>query len=543
MILCSLNHCIKNILNYRGYKLCMDKERKQAENCSTVLVRGVNWIGDAVMTIPALRALRRSLPDARLCLLVKPWVAPLFETDPDIDEIILYSDEYRGITGKIRLARRLKGYGFDAAMLFQNAFDAALIAFLAGIKRRIGYSRDGRRLLLTDPVSFDASARQLHHIDYYINLVKKAGFNGRPDLPWLFVDLDEHNRARLMLKDLRRPVVALNPGAAYGSSKRWLPERFAEVAGRVITELNGSILLLGGPKETGIAEEILRHLDASFVAHTSLLNLSGRTSLRELMALIAESELLVTNDSGPMHIGYAVGTPLIALFGSTSPEHTGPVGRSDIVIRKGIDCSPCFERQCMKNNLACMDRISSEEVYSAVKKLISRKRAVFFDRDGTLCRDAHYLSRIEDLEIFPEISALLKLKDRGFSLIGVSNQSGIARGIVPENVTKQVNRIFMDHYGFDAFYYCPHHPDDHCSCRKPEPGMLITGRNEHGIDLRRSFVVGDKDVDMRLARAVGAVGILVKTGKAETSPYADAVVEGLGDAVRTILSMDEQSDA
>lgn len=520
----------------------MVKEKKQAGISSAILVRGVNWIGDAVMTIPALRALKRSLPDARIALLVKPWVAPLFEKDPDIDEIILYSDEYRGLAGKIRLARRLKEYGFDSALLFQNAFDAALITFLARIKKRIGYSRDGRGFLLTDPVAFDAGARELHHIDYYLNLVKKAGFSGMTELPWLFLDIEERKGARRILEGLKRPLIALNPGAAYGSSKRWLPERFAEVANRVITELSGSVVLLGGPKEAGIADDILNHVDPSRVTHGSLQNLSGRTSLRELMAIIAESDVLVTNDSGPMHIGYAVGTPLVAIFGSTSPEHTGPVSKTDMVIRKSIACSPCFERECKKNKLACMDLITTDEVYSAVKKLAYAKRAVFFDRDGTLCRDAHYLSRMEDLEIFSEITTLSKLRDCGFSLIGVSNQSGIARGIVQESFTKQVNQIFIDQYGFDAFYYCPHHPDDHCSCRKPQPGMLIKARSDHAIDLKRSFVLGDKDDDMILAKAVGAKAILVKTGKTETSPYADEVVEGLGDAVRTILSMSNGKD-
>jgi len=509
----------------------------QAEKGSAILIRGVNWIGDAVMTIPALRALKRSLPDARLTLLVKPWVAPLFEKDPDIDEIILYSDEYRGLAGKIRLARRLKDCGFDSVVLFQNAFDAAFIAFLARIKRRIGYSRDGRGFLLTDAIVCDAAAKDLHHIDYYYNLVKKAGVNSMPDQPWLFLDIEERKSARRMLEELRRPIIALNPGAAYGSSKRWLPERFAEVANRVITELNGSVLLLGGPKEAGIADDILKHVDPSLVTPSSLINLAARTNLRELMAIIAESDVLVTNDSGPMHIGYAVGTPLVAIFGSTSSEHTGPVGKTDIVIRKSIACSPCFERQCNKNNLACMDLITSEEVYSAVKKQAYNKRAVFFDRDGTLCRDAHYLNRMEDLEIFPEINSLSALRDRGFSLIGVSNQSGIARGIVPENVTKQVNQVFIDQYGFDAFYYCPHHPEDHCSCRKPQPGMLIKSRNDHGINLKRSFVVGDKDDDMLLAKAVGATAILVKTGKTVSSTHADAVVKGLDEAVNTILAM------
>jgi heptosyltransferase II len=515
----------------------MSVEREEAEKDSAVLIRGVNWIGDAVMTIPALRALKRSLPDKRLVLLVKPWVAPLFEKDPDIEEIILYSDEYRGLAGKIRLAQRLKKYDFDTAVLFQNAFDAALITFLAKIKRRIGYSRDGRRILLTDAVPCNAATRDLHHIDYYLNLVKKAGFNAMTDLAWLFLDIEERKRARRLLEDLTRPVIALNPGAAYGSSKRWLPERFAEVAGRVITELNGSVLLLGGLKEAGIADDILKHVDPSLVTPSSLINLSGKMHLRELMAIVAESDVLVTNDSGPMHIGYAVGTPLVAIFGSTSPEHTGPVGKTDIVIRKSIACSPCFERECKKNNLACMDLIISDEVYSAVKKQVFAKRAVFFDRDGTLCRDADYLNKLEDLEIFTEISSLSTLRERGFSLIGISNQSGIARGIVQENITKQVNQVFMDRYGFDAFYYCPHHPDDHCSCRKPQPGMLIKGRNDYGIDLKRSFVVGDKDDDMILAKAVGATAILVKTGKTKTSLHADAVVEGLGDAVRTIVSM------
>ncbi len=177
-----------------------------------------------------------------------------------------------------------------------------------------------------------------------------------------------------------------------------------------------------------------------------------------------------------------------------------------------------------------------------VKKQTHKKRAVFFDRDGTLCRDVHYLSKMEDLEIFSEISSLSMLKERGFALIGVSNQSGIARGIVAEPFTKQVNQTFMDLYGFDAFYYCPHHPDEHCSCRKPEPGMLIECRNDFGIDLKLSFVVGDNDVDMLLAKAVGATAILVKTGKMQSSPYADAVVNGLEDAVRFILAFIDRQD-
>jgi heptosyltransferase-2 len=191
-----------------------------------------------------------------------------------------------------------------------------------------------------------------------------------------------------------------------------------------------------------------------------------------------------------------------------------------------------------------MDLISAGEVYDALRKSVRTQKAVFFDRDGTLCRDADYLSRMEDLEIFPSVEGLVPLKDAGFWLIGVTNQSGIARGLVQEDFVQKVDRIFVSRYGFDDFYYCPHHPGDHCNCRKPEPGMLIRARNGHAIDLRKSFVVGDKDEDMILARTVGARGVLVRTGKVQSSAHADAVAGGLDDAVKIILSMDrERTDA
>ncbi|MDA8432353.1 MAG: lipopolysaccharide heptosyltransferase II [Nitrospiraceae bacterium] len=506
-------------------------------DCDNILVRGVNWIGDAVMTMPAIRALRLARRGARITLLVKPWVAPLFEKDPNIDEIIPYLDEFRGIAGRIRLARGLRERHFCAALLLQNAFDAAAITALAGIPDRAGYARDGRRWILTQPVTFDAAAKRLHHIDYYLNLVSKTGLPAPRSGPWMYLTLEERMAARGTLKGLSRPVVAINPGATYGSSKRWLPERFAGTAMRVLVELGGSVLVLGGPSEKEIAAEIVRLIGERGEAGTDsrVRSVAGATSLRELAALISESDLLITNDSGPMHIGYAVGTPVVAVFGSTSPELTGPVGGGDVAIRKTLDCAPCFERECRRNDLRCMDLVTSDEVFEAARGRIGRRRAVFFDRDGTLCRDADYLSRMEDLQIFPEIAELKRLKERGLSLIGVSNQSGVARGIVDQRFVEKVNGIFIDDYGFDAFYYCPHHPEEHCSCRKPEPGLLHRARVEQGIDLKGSYVVGDKEIDMVLAKTVGARGILVRTGKDIFSPYADFVVDDLAGATEVIL--------
>ncbi|HUO76214.1 MAG TPA: HAD family hydrolase, partial [Thermodesulfovibrionales bacterium] len=152
-------------------------------------------------------------------------------------------------------------------------------------------------------------------------------------------------------------------------------------------------------------------------------------------------------------------------------------------------------------------------------------------RDGTLCEDPHYLGSWDRFKLFQGVDELVRLKSKGFQLIGVTNQSGIARGLVGEDFVKEVNRLFVERYGFDDFFYCPHLPEEHCSCRKPEPGMLHAARSRHGIDLRKSFVIGDKEVDMLLAKTVGAKSILVRTGRDKESPYADFIAENLREAI------------
>jgi heptosyltransferase-2 len=504
------------------------------KTCKNLLVRGVNWIGDAVMTMSALRALRMELPDTKISLLVKPWVAPLFENNPFIDDIILYEDKYTGISGKFSLSSVLRTRSFCSSVLFQNAFDAALIAFLSGIPQRIGYNRDLRGFLLTDSIPFNNDDRKMHHIEYYLNILRQAGINAEFSLPYIYLSLNERLRARDTLKGLKGPVVGINPGASYGSTKRWQPEKFAEVSRKIISGLNGSVVIFGGQSETGIAEEIV-HESVISNAKSQILNLSGKTDLRELSALISECDVFLTNDSGPMHIGYAVRTPLVAIFGSTDPELTGPLDIGNTVIRKNTDCSPCFERTCNRNKMDCMDAITVDEVFDAIERSIPKNKAVFFDRDGTLCKDAEYLNSFDNLEIFKKVSELIHLKDNGYKLIGVSNQSGIARGIVDEKFTKEVNNIFIEQYGFDDFYYCPHRPDEHCPCRKPEPEMLLRARAGHGIDLKQSYVIGDKELDMLLAKSAGAKGILVLTGQGTESANADYVAKDLNEAVKWIL--------
>ena len=534
-----------------------------------ILVRGVNWIGDAVMTLPALRALRKTYPESKISLLVKPAVAAIFEKDPSIDEIILYEERFQSPFGKFVLSQRLRKKHFSRAILFQNAFDAALISLLAGIPHRVGYSRDGRGFLLTRPIPFNDDDRKIHHIDYYLNLLRALGIRAENTQPWIHLSLEERLDARNALSGLKRPILGINPGAAYGSAKKWLPERFAEVAYWFIKDTGGSVIIFGGKGEEGVSQEIEKMVECrkskpawtlrrqsggkkegeglhdttltsrissirSEDVNSSLLNLAAKTSLRELVSVISECEVFLSNDSGPMHVAYAVGTPLVALFGSTDPGLTGPAGEDSVVIHHPPSCSPCFERTCREKDLRCMYAITSDEVFLAIKKMLPKRSAIFLDRDGTLCEDTHYLSSWDRFKLLQGVDELVKLKSRGFQLIGVTNQSGIARGLVGEGFVKEVNRLFVERYGFDDFFYCPHLPEEHCACRKPEPGMLHTARSRHGINLRKSFVIGDKEADMMLAKTVGARGILVRTGQDKESSYADFVAENLRDAMRLV---------
>lgn len=516
-----------------------------------ILIRSVNWIGDAVMTIPTIRLIKNTFRDSRISLLVRPQVKAVFDGNPFIDEFILYEDRHRSLLGRLNLVSQLRKRQFSKAFLFQNAFDAALITFLARIPERIGYNRDGRGFLLTGPIPFNNDDRKIHHIDYYLNLVRyytgkkgsrvqgsKGSFDSLnpriPDSLYIFLSLEERSSMRGRLKGLKRPILGINPGATYGSAKRWLTDRFAEVAEWFIKDTGGSVIITGSAAECSIADEIVKTIDPELRSSGYVINLSGKTSLRELINLISECDLYLSNDSGPMHVAYAVGTPLVAIFGSTDPKLTGPVGEGAKVIKAEVDCGPCFNRSCDRDRM-CMYGIDSDDVYLALRSFLPTRRAVFFDRDGTICKDVDYLRRWEDLKVFNDIDSINLLKDKGFLLIGITNQSGIGRGLIEEGFVKKVNRFFIDEYGFHDFFYCPHLPSEHCSCRKPQLGMIHRARVRHNIDLRGSYVIGDKDDDMLLALAAGAKGIFVRTGKEQSSPNAVKIVGNLREAVNFII--------
>ena len=337
---------------------------------ASLLVRATNWLGDAVMTTPAIAGLRDAFPDARIVLLAKPPVAELFGHHPDVDEVIVYErpGRHEGASGRLRLGGELRRRRFDGALLLQNAFDAALIAFLGRIPERAGYPTDGRRILLTLPVPLTRDILERHEVEYYLCLLDGLGIP-RPVPAALKLAVTEEEReamaTRLASLGIERgaPIVAINPGATYGSAKRWYPDRFAAVADALSEEWGAAVVVVGSTAEATLAGEI----DAA--SRRGVVNLGGKTTVREMMALLSLSSFLVTNDSGPMHIGAALGVPLVAIFGPTDWRRTSPWTDRARIVRVEVDCSPCRRRTCDRGH-ECMLGVTPEMVVDAARQLL-----------------------------------------------------------------------------------------------------------------------------------------------------------------------------
>lgn len=340
----------------------MTRSSEPLPDLRRIMIRSVNWIGDAIMTTPAMAAIRAACPDAEIAVVANPPVAELLAHHPACDRIILFDKkrECKGIAGFLRFCAELRDERFDAAFLFQNAFEAAIMAFAASIPIRVGYRTDGRRMFLSHGLPSSIS-QGLHHTLYYLRLVERFGMTGGDRRITLACTPEEMDRAGELVPHPRFAVI--NAGAAYGSAKRWFPERFAAVADAVFDEFGLHPVLIGGLGETEIGAEIVR------AARTRVLDLTGTTTVRRMMALIARSTLMITNDSGPMHVGAAFGVPLVALFGPTDPEATAPVSTAARVVRHSVECSPCRRRVCPTDH-RCMRSITVDDVLEAARAVL-----------------------------------------------------------------------------------------------------------------------------------------------------------------------------
>jgi heptosyltransferase-2 len=554
------------------------------EAIKRILVRGPNWLGDAVMCEPALRGLRRLFPDAQIALLVKPAVADLFTGHPALTRVLTYDSKGRhaGLFGKWALAEQLRRQSFDLAVLFQNAFEAAFLTFLAGVPRRYGYATDGRSLLLSNPVAVPDRSALTHQVRYYWDLLKPLGLTGDPSAPELVVSPEEEQamagrfaQGGLTANDV---VVGINPGSTYGGAKRWLPERYAEATERLCRTIRESrnqqvgVVIFGAKGEEQLGREIAARLSSRSLV------LSGATTIRELMAALKRCAMLLTNDTGPMHIASAFQVPLVAIFGPTDWRTTSPFGSAHAIVRQPVDCAPCMLRECPIDH-RCMTRVTVDQVYAAAVKQVRglsgssglfgltqtnqtnetnqtnqmnilKDVTVFLDRDGTLNYDPGYLRVAAELKLLAGVGpSLARLKRAGARLVVVTNQSGVGRGIITPKDLEAIHArlqglLEQEDAALDAIYFCPHHPDDGCRCRKPNVGMVERAQSELQLDLRHSYLIGDHARDIQLAKRVGAKAILLTASLVDTEvlerlkveqALPDAMAKSMTEAVDWIL--------
>lgn len=334
-----------------------------------ILVRATNWIGDAVMSLPALRALRGRFPDARIAVLAKPWVAALYEGEASIDRVIPLAGAPgpRDWAAKWKLARQLRVEHFDLAVLFPNSFESAAVVWLAGAKRIIGYARDGRSALLNDAIAVPAKGEiPPHERFYYLEMLRRAGLiESIPDVGEIRLDGIAEARCRgeklFERFGVRLPAIGVSPGAAYGAAKRWLPERFGEAAARLAAETGGSVAVFGSAAEKPMCDEVARAAGGRGFA--------GETDLRAFIDMTAACRVFLTNDSGAMHIASALGVPSVTVFGPTDETATGPLGPAARLVREPVECAPCLLRECPIDH-RCMTRVRTEVVVQAAEDLL-----------------------------------------------------------------------------------------------------------------------------------------------------------------------------
>ncbi len=331
-----------------------------------LVILAPNWLGDAVMALPAIADVRRALPAATIAVAARPSVAPLFAMVRDVDDVVALSR--RALDDG---SRELRGGGYDTALLLPNSLKSAFTVLRAGIRERWGYRADGRTPILTRGVHRPSG---LHQVEYYQQLVHALGFPNGPNEPRVDVPRDARETAATLLEkagwNRTTRLVALAPGAAYGGAKRWPPERFAALAAALASDEVQSVIV-GSAADRRTADEVRRAFEVERTNERgpASIDLVGRTSLGELAGVLTACRTLVTNDSGAMHLAAAVGVPVTAVFGPTDERATRPLGDGHAVITGPAWCRPCMLRECPLEH-SCMRGIDAHRVTSAARRTL-----------------------------------------------------------------------------------------------------------------------------------------------------------------------------
>jgi heptosyltransferase-2 len=331
-----------------------------------ILIRATNWLGDAVMSLPALRAVKANYPKSTVTLLVRRSLADLYARESCVDKVITYDGN------RWNAARMLRKRKFHLGILFPNSFDSALIFRLAGIPDIVGYDCDIRRLLLTRPIKVPRWKGTVHERFYYLELLQEArvidGYHAgdKPIVLDCATQAAALGRQSFVEQGIPGNVIGVSPGAAYGNAKRWLSERFAESAAGLASRLNGTVIIFGAPNDAAACAAVEQELQRRSIP---VVNLAGKTTLRQFIDLTAACSVFLTNDSGSMHVASALAVPTVAIFGATNPKTTGPGGPSNAIVQEKVDCSPCLKRECPIDH-RCMTRVTSQRVIDIASALI-----------------------------------------------------------------------------------------------------------------------------------------------------------------------------
>lgn len=335
-----------------------------------IIVRMPNWLGDLVMATPILTDLRHHWPEAKIVALCQGTLNILIQKDPHVNEVLNFKRPKTWLDRKSSqsLTSLLKKGNYDLGILLTNSLSSAWWFWRGFVKHRIGYATHCRSWLLNHPIPFPTERKSQHLVVTYKKLLEPLGISRSNTAPSLYLTQEEQHTAKEKLLSLGVQsgdwLLGINPGAAYGAAKCWLPERFKQLSERLLDHPKIKIIFFGDPAGAPLVQEICDKLPSH-----RIINLAGKTSLRELMAFIQKCSLFLTNDSGPMHVASALGTPLIALFGSTSDSTTGPY-HGGVVIHKHVPCSPCYRRECPLKDFRCMKEIEVQEVYHEIQRFL-----------------------------------------------------------------------------------------------------------------------------------------------------------------------------
>jgi len=328
-----------------------------------ILLRAPNWVGDSAVATPAIKAIRTKFPDAEITVMVRPSVAGVFASARYVDRVWI-EPKPSGLREWFRITRAVRQQHFDLAVLFPNSFESAAMVFLGGVRQRVGYAMDSRGWMLTHRVQ--GEKRKVHHVNYYLELAKAVSADvSKPSMEITARQEDRTNARKLLAVSgipLEHRFMILSPGAAFGAAKRWGDQQFAEAADKLAEEFKLAVVIIGSEGERSISNSIRDCMKIPPVI------LNGKTSLETLIGLIAESALMLGNDSGPIHLASALGIPAVAVFGATDYKVAAPYGPRGRDVHVDVECSPCWLRECPIDH-RCMTRVSPEMVCAAVREV------------------------------------------------------------------------------------------------------------------------------------------------------------------------------